>query len=435
MPTITTSCVPFAAGSTAVAGTGQDTTCAFSGAYNTGDKYTVLLTDAATGIQKQVGAGNVTGTQPTFAYVFQNKVYTLSGATTYFSALASASIWNDPNGTGNGFVSMSNWYSTPEDLIAIASYQGKLAFFSRSTTQIWTVAANPALWAQNQVMTNIGTFAAESVQSVGDFDVFFLSDTGVRSLRVQNISLNAYVDDLGSPIDSLVLAQLATLTPTQLASCTAVVEPTYHRYWLFVPNSAGTGGTMYVYSGFRSSKVSAWSTYQPTYSAAGTQTAFVPQNFIVYKGLVYTRDTTALYGYQVPVASGGALYDNCVATVTSPYMDMKTPVTRKLALGLDMVAFGDFTTNPADPCAWALSTSLDPISGIFSQVVNANFNPNTANQSVNPSNPAIQATSNSGSFPFQDRGTHFAFKATTSGTGSAVFSEIIYRYDAQGEKS
>ena len=291
------------------------------------------------------------------------------------------------------------------------------------------MTANPATWQQQQVLENIGTFAGQTVKTVGDFDVFFLSDTGVRSLRTLNITLNAYVDDLGSPIDSLVLAKLATLSEVQKATSCAVVEPTYHRYMVFVPDSAGGQGVIYVYSGFRSSKVSAWSTYQPTCLVAGVTSFFTPQNFETFRNKVYTRDGSSLYGLGV----NGVLYDNCVVTVVSPYMDMKKPVEPKQAEGVDMVAFGDYTTSPSDPCNWTLSGSVDPISGQFQQIVQG-INPNSAAASPNPTNAAIQATANSGSFEYRDRGTHFAFKAVTSGTGLAVFSEIIYRYMLQGEK-
>lgn len=431
MPTITSSATNFVSGATAIAGTGQETTFTFGGTFVTGDNYTIILTDTATGLQTQIGAGNVTGIIPNYCFVFQNKVYVLAGSSVYFTALGQPTVFNDPNGTGNGFVTMSDYFSTPENLTAIASYQGRLAFFARGAIQIWSVTANPATWQQQQVMENIGTFAGRSVQTVGDFDVFFLSDTGVRSLRTLNITLNAYVDDLGSPIDSLVLAQLATLSETQKASACAVVEPTYHRYLLFVPSSnpGVLPGTIYVYSGFRSSKVSAWSTYIPSYYDGVGQAIFIPQNFETFQNKVYTRDATALYGLGIT----GNIYDNCVATVISPWMDMKKPVEPKQAEGVDMVAFGDYTTNPSDPCNWALFGSVDPISAVFQQIVQVT-NPNTAAGSPNPSNPAIQATANSGSFEYRDRGTHFAFKATTSGTGSAVFSEIIYRYMLQGEK-
>lgn len=424
MPVINTTAIALGNGSTAIGGTGQDTTFTFSGAYTTGDKYTVVLTDSATGVQYQVGAGFVTGTVPVFTTTFQNKLYTLAGATAYFSALGSATVWNNPSATGNGFVSMSNYYYTPEPLVSMAVYQGRLAFFSRSTTQIWTVNANPALWAQNQVLQNIGTFAPLSVQSYGDLDVYFLSDTGVRSLRVRDSSNNAFVDDIGSPVDQLIQAQLSTLTATELASCSAVIEPTSNRYMVFVPNHAAnpTVGQYYVLSYFRASKVAAWSTYQPTWSNAGAQTYFTPQNHVILKGQVFTRDTIALYKY----AALSNTYDNCVATITSPYHDAKKPINNKELQAVDMVAQGDAVTLPSDKCGWKVQVGMDPVSNTFSQVLNFQAPPTSGNQ----------ATVDAGLFPTGGlRGTHLAFQAITQGTGSATLSEIVFKYQDSGEKT
>lgn len=411
MPVLTTTATNFQAGTTAVAGTGEDTTLTFSNTWVAGDEWTLLLIDTATGEQIQVGAGNATGIQPSYSYTFQQKVYILAGATTYFSATAEPTVFNDPNQTSAGFVTMSDFFDTPAPLIAVASYQGRLAFFSRSNIQIYSVTANPAQWQQNQIMTNIGTFAKESVKSYGDLDVYFLSDTGVRSLRVLDNTLNATIDDIGSPIDSIIQAQLATLTPTQQSTATAFVDPTSRRYCLSVTNAAGNGAVIYCLSYYRSSKVAAWSTFQTTYNNAGTQAAFVPQNWVIFNGRAYTRDSGGLYIYGL----AGALYDNCVATIISPYMDMKKPADIKENTSIDVVAFGD--PNNASS-TWAVSVSTDPISGTFATVL-------LDTKQINPTNPSIQSTTDATTMPFSDRFTHLAFKAVSSGTGFAKFSEFI----------
>jgi len=203
-----TTATSLAGGTAGSNGQGGEFTFTVGGTWTNNDSITLTFTDLVTGLQTQIGAGNVSAIIPNYCFTFSKKVYVLSGPTTYFSEVNIPTSFNNPNGSGNGFVQMSNFYSNPENLIAIAPYQGRLVFFSRTTTQIWIVDANPLNWSLQQTLQNIGTFAPLSVQPLGDLDVMFLSDTGFRSLRARDNTLNAFVNDLGSPIDQLVQTSL-----------------------------------------------------------------------------------------------------------------------------------------------------------------------------------------------------------------------------------
>src|ERR1700690_1809362 len=85
---------------------------AINGTFALGDTVTLILTDAQTGIQYQYGAGNVTGVTPTFASTFNQKVHVLAGSNDYFSALGLPMVLDDPNAAGNGFIAMSDYYSS-----------------------------------------------------------------------------------------------------------------------------------------------------------------------------------------------------------------------------------------------------------------------------------------------------------------------------------
>src|SRR3954468_16975277 len=169
-----------------------------------GSHITLKLLDSETLTTVQVGGSDTINIIPSFCMTFGNKVYVLAGSQVFFSAIGDPQTFTDLNAIGNGFVTLSNQTQTPEDLVAVVPFQGRLAFFARQTTQIWSTNADPNLWEQQQVLQNIGTFAKLSVQQIGDFDVLFLSDTGVRSLHAKEVTLNAFVDDVGSPIDSLI---------------------------------------------------------------------------------------------------------------------------------------------------------------------------------------------------------------------------------------
>src|ERR1700679_335621 len=185
-------------GSNTFAGQGQEYVFTLTLGVANGEG-TIILTSASNGVQTQVGYGYVTGQEFDYCITFNNSVYGLAGGTVYISAINSPTIWNSPTANGNGFIQLSNWYATTEILAAMSPYQGRLVFFSRRTAQIWLTDPNLNDWEIIQILTNIGTVAALSVQALGDLDVLFLSDTGIRSLRVRDNTLNAYVTDIGSP--------------------------------------------------------------------------------------------------------------------------------------------------------------------------------------------------------------------------------------------
>lgn len=463
--TLVTTCIAVGGGTNPVAGTGMDTLLTVGGNWAVGDTFTIDLTNGSTGYQDQVGAGNVTGIPFSYVFTFGNKVFGLNASTVYACAIASPTTWNDPNGIGNGYITMSNWYATNEALLAGVPYQGRLAFFSRRTAQIWITDPNLSNWTQQQILTDIGTVASLSVQSLGDLDVLFLSDTGFRSLRVRDQSLNAYVNDIGSPVDQLI--QTALLTGTPPTAC-AIVEPQANRYWCYL------NGLIYVLSYFPSVKITAWSTYQPTYtnfiSPSGnsygalnnyvtyvatpgqvyywipganeiklvdgsnvyttsvrftaqtsslvcygtanasvtctlqTQTTFTPQKFLIFHGQVYCRDTTNFYVYG---GAGNNTYDACVGTISTSWLDAKKPVVRKMSKGFDAAFVG----------AWSFSIGMDPLN-------------ETQDYVWQGSNSTFQHQS----IPYTADGYHVRFTAATTGAAYASLGSLIFRYEEGEEK-
>lgn len=364
-----------------------------------GEKFNLVITENPTGIQYQIGSGDASGITPTYAYTYHSKVYLLESANVIMSAIDKPTKFNDPNETGNGKILLKNQFGTPEDLIAMAPFQGKLAFFSRNTTQLWNVDADPDNWSLHQLLQNIGTIAKLSVQPKGDLDVLFLADTGVRSLRARESTLNAFVDDIGSPIDSLVTAKVLA-NPSDAPNSAAIVEPTSGRYMLFLKD------TIYVLSYFPSAKVAAWSTYEPT-DDSGTPVTFVVNKFVVYKGQVFAWDKTAAKVYQYGGTDNNS-YDSTVATLETPWLDLKTPGTIKTAQGINAAFTG----------TWNVSISMDPVagdSGLESRWSSSDY------------------TFDRGLVPVQGFGSHVKFKAVSSGSGAAVFSALMFHYQPGDE--
>lgn len=261
-----------------VDGIGMEYLFSFTGAFQSGDQVTLILTDNLSGYQTQIGAGYASGVIPSYCFTFNNRVFALGyspfvGSSAFFSALNEPVVFNDPNAAGNGFVTMTNFFSSPANLQAISPYQGKLIFANRDYCQIWNIDPDPASFSVSQTLPNIGTMAPDSVKAVGDMDVYMLYDSGVRSVRVRDASNNAIIADIGTPIDMLIQSVLATLTDAQKATSCGVVDPSANRYWLYIPTAAdnpatGVTGKIYVFSYFPSSQVAAWSTYSPTFQTA-----------------------------------------------------------------------------------------------------------------------------------------------------------------------
>lgn len=464
---LTTTCKALSGGTDEVAGVGSNTvlTVGSSGSgWAVGDTFTVIFTDTSTGGQTQVGAGNVTGITPTFALTFNDKIYLLAGTGLYFSALADPTKFNDPNGSGNGYIRMGNQNGTPENQVALATYQGYLAVIARRTTQIWAVDADPAQNARQQILPNIGTMAPLSVHNIGDRDVLLLADSGIRSIRPRVASQNAEVIDIGTPIDALVQTSLLALTDAEKATACGVVEPSANRYWCYIPGASGAVGKIYVLSSFPNSEIAAWTTYAPTYqvaitptsktfpvtagqvyawkpaaagdtlacgtvsltkagiftapsgattavvtgSAAGTlsrQDSFSPEKFSTYLGRIYCRagDNVFLYG-----GTDNNTYDQCGVTARLPYLDVDSPCVQKDFRGVDAAIEGD----------WSMSVSTDYATADFSKIVYRNNASSFQRAKV----------------PMNRRATHFAMQFEELGNAYARLSSVTVHFAGNQSK-
>ena len=432
----------------------------------------------------------MTGISPAFAMTFNDKLNFLAGTDWYYSAVGDPTTFNDPNAEGDGFIQLGNQSGTPENLLAMAPFQGNVALFSRRTVQFWAVDPNPNNYAKQQVLQNIGTVSGKSVNAVGDMDVYFLADSGVRSLRPRVASNNAFVADVGSPIDLILQPILAALTDAEKAASCAIMEPTQNRYMIFIPDSTNSNGVglIYVFSSFPSSQIEAWSTYEPSYqlaitnpaanytasqvtytglvvgkryawtpgadevsltngaqvfSASVTQrdgtvlsqiptsfiatattavvvgtgatvaftgaltltTYFTPQDFCVYGGQVWVRDTAN--NVYLLGGSNNVTYENCGMSGMTPYYDEGTAGTIKSFEAIDTAFQG----------TWTLGFSSDYITQKFKTVYQNNV-----------------SSFQYGRISVKMRGTHYAVNFTENSNGYALFSSFLVHTQIQEEK-
>lgn len=340
------------------------------------------------------GATRVGISNPVSALTFKSKEHITSGSTLFFSGVNDPTKWGF-TGVGAGFINLSNNSGGNEVLTGLALYQGKLAAFARRTVQVWNIDPDPANNTQGQVISNTGAIGANSIISVGEIDVFYLSDSGVRSLRARDASNAAVVNDVGTPVDNLVLKDLELLTDAEKIKCPCVIEPIDGRYWLAI------GSKIYVYSYFPGSQVAAWSTYEP---------GFKPANFTTKDGRVYVRaargtdgsdpntETIYLYG-----GDSGNEYDECEVEVVLPYLDGGKPAHMKMLNGIDMTCEG----------YWKVYIGMDPLAVSARDLI----------ATVN------QPTFSLGRIMASGTGTHVGVRLVNNTPGYARLANLIAHFD------
>lgn len=99
-----------------------------------------------------------------------------------YSALLDETHWSTGAGEINVLGTAGAVATGYDELVAISSFDGFLVAFLRNSIVIYDSPENPGSLAIEQVIQGIGCLARDSVQQVGD-DIYFLSDTGVRSLK------------------------------------------------------------------------------------------------------------------------------------------------------------------------------------------------------------------------------------------------------------
>lgn len=299
------------------------------GTYESNDQYQISLTIPQQFSKTFLISGAASGAATTVR-TFNDKVYATTRSILYFSAVGDAGRWKATSATdavGSGLINITTQEGGGENLTALGVYQNRLAVFSRNSTQIWAMDADPAKNIKVQVLPNFGTFAPRSVTSFGDLDVFFLSDSGIRSLRARDASNAATVSDIGTSIDNLIQEEMRVVGDTVRNSAIGIIEPQDGRYWLSI------GNKIYVFSYFPTSQVSAWSTYEP---------GFEISEMSYSSGRVYVRSGNTVYLYG---GVSGEDYDDCEVEVVIPYLDGSKPAHMKTIEGIDMACENVWTVS------------------------------------------------------------------------------------------
>jgi hypothetical protein len=130
-----------------------------------------------------------------------------------------------------GSIDLKTVWGTDE-IISINAFYGKLVIFGKHNIVIYNGPTDPDTMTLDEVIRGIGCASRDSVQAVGD-DLYFLSDTGVRSLSRTTEKDNIPLQDL-----SLTIKDTITRNISQSTNAKAVYVENEGTYILsFVDNN------------------------------------------------------------------------------------------------------------------------------------------------------------------------------------------------------
>lgn len=255
------------------------------------------------------------------------KEYTLSGSNLQFSSVGDPTDWDGRfGGTGFGFIDTSSYTAGSEELTAVVEFRDAGAVFSQRTIQIWQLEADPADNALRQRLRNTGTSCPKSITQFGDGDIFYLDESGLRSLRARGSSTAASTYGVGVKIDPLIVAKLRGLTEDERSRVVGLIEPVTGNFWLIVKD------VIYVYAFFPEEGVDAWTTYEP---------GFTITDAVVFNRRVYVRSDDTIYVYGG--LETGQETDDTVAEMWTAYLDGDDPTTAKTWQAFDAAVSGEWS--------------------------------------------------------------------------------------------
>jgi hypothetical protein len=329
----------FAGGVTKVPAIAQVSTITLGGTYQAQDRVTVTLNGSS-----YVATGRAAGAASSI-FVYKKRVYATANSLLRYCKLGAPADWTDLGvSSGASFLNLSGDSEGAERLRAAAQYQNYVAIFSRRSIRLYSLETDATLNTFVQAVDNSGTIAPRSVLSYGNTDVFYLDETGIRSIRARDASNAAYVADIGTAIDTFVQAWMKSQGEGVSSKAISIVEPEDGRLWVAI------GSRIFVLSYFPSSQIQAWSYYDLSFPVEAMVRAF---------NKVYLRSGNSIYVYG---GVNGTTYPDAneqPVIVKTPFLSAEKPATMKVIRGLDF----------AMENAWSVSLLVDPSDESQSQFI------------------------------------------------------------------
>jgi len=353
---ITTSLLPFGGGVDPVAAVGPVKRILLQGTWAAEDRIT--LTVIFNYVQYDLGIKHVTGMSPTFVMAYKNQIMFCAGDEFVYSGIDEPTGFEDRY-SGYGYIEMSGERGEALQCIAAAPYAGKIALFAKNNVQLWLPNADPAEWQLVQSLENVGTCSPLSVVSYGELDVFFLSHSGIRSLRVRESTDLVNVQDVGSSLDVYLQSIIHGLSDAVLLEAYGWYSSKDGRYWLYL------NGDFYVFSYFPGTRISAWTKYGTSVVDESSLSAYTPKCFTTSNGYLYMLGQAA-DGYVALVSYPSSASYRTTAYLTLPFYDMKSPGSLKHFKAIDIAGTGTWKVevgnNPNDITSFTTLVAALPLS-------------------------------------------------------------------------
>lgn len=238
-----------------------------------------------------------------------------------------------------GFLPVALQQDTKSSCTACGTFQDSLVALFPDSAQIWTVAVDPSANAISKRMYGVGTREPLTIASFFS-DLVFLSPFGFRSMTVQAQTNRIDDNDVGVPIDKLVVPDIASVAAlTDPDKTIGVWIRELGQYWAIM--DMGSYSKVWAYTVSKTSKIACWSEYTlPVKIKAVTTSA----------GKVYLRTVDSLYEVSpTQYTDNGSLIN---VEIQMAFQDAKTPGVLKQIYGADYVTSGSpdisFKYDPRD---------------------------------------------------------------------------------------
>lgn len=239
------------------------------------------------------------------------------GTVTRYCKTGDPRDWTTVNDAG--FLAVGLYARGSDQGTALGLYgNNSLVVFFSDNTELWKVDPNPANMSLTWNIEGVGTIFAKAAGPVSH-DLFFLAQTGFRSASVQQLTNNVQEADIGSAIDSLVRADIATSDDP-----ISIYYPKLGQFWSII------GTRAWVYSFSRASKISAWSKFTFPFSI---------DDACVLNQELYVRTGNDVYKVSDAVTKDGVSSIPLVDVLMYP-QDGKRPGVTKQFTGFDFLGTG-----------------------------------------------------------------------------------------------
>lgn len=321
---VTASTTAMVGGVTEVEAVKQITRMSFGGTFQALDRFEVTINNrdyVATGRASAMGIS---------AFVHKKRIWSPANSLLRYCKLNDPTDWTDADAaSGAGFINVSSDSEGTERLVGAAAYGTQLAVASRRNIWIYNIGTDAEEFSFAQPIENSGSLSARAMTGYGNLDVFYLDESGIRSLKAKQDSADAYTDDVGAAVDPFLREYMDDITNGQISRAVAAIEPRDRRYWVAI------GERIFVYSNFPRSQIAAWTYYEPGFSVS---------DFARAGNQMYCRSGDFVYGYGGEDGTEYPGADDMIPVAHLPFMTSPVPSMFNIT-GFDIGATGNWTVD------------------------------------------------------------------------------------------